>query len=871
MESAPFSRNQWSSQSLRITAKELSLVSTRGKHNAIAERFSKYQKAAEEANADKKKAPVESLSSAVRSGNLSALKKRWEEKRQNAASVSTSVPPAEPRPLTRSNSFRPAKVQVLKKAEVEEVMETKKETKQETKKETKQEPKQETKQETKREMKQETKQETKQEMKQETKQETKQEMKQETKQEMKKEMKQETKQEMKQERKQERKQETVLEEEEKKEVEQEMKQETKQEMKKEMKQETKQEMKQERKQERKQETVLEEEEKKEVEVLSSSEKPSVALNSLKIMFEKGETKQEMKQETKQEMKKEMKQETKQEMKQERKQERKQETVLEEEEKKEVEVLSSSEKPSVALNSLKMMFEKGETKVRRMNSTSEDSDIRPADRGLVSLERSKSLRDRMAKYQAAVSKQDSRSPQSSSTPAEIEVKSSAVDLKENAPPSGGEQTEKESTTSESMSTKPNGVLADTGSSSTAVSEPETNDAPKFVRGQKYRASVRETCVACHKTVYPLEKLVANQQTFHNSCFRCAHCNTKLSLANFACLHGSIYCKPHFNQLFKSKGNYDEGFGHRPHKDLWTARGDDEENEESEKPKSASPDPIPVKPTSSGEVLDQNSTVEEAPIAKVTDLATSLETKTQPPVKEMEKPAASVETRRLKITWPPRAEGSSSAVESGKSPVRVFKLKWPPEDEVQSNLESTERVELRNLRRSASLKERSRPFSVAPRMESTNQEQSRPLKTTLVRRGSLELRSTSKIQIVQKEKGEESSEARKPSVSDHKALNSSEVEVPPKQEEKPKIPQSILKRSQSNKSEAFDDKMEAEEKPKKPLELKKTSPPLAAENNRTSQDVGFFDGEEAEESFTVEELIKRNRCYEDEDDNEEVAEV
>lgn len=38
---APFSRRQWASQSLRVTAKELSIVSTRGKNNAIAERFSK--------------------------------------------------------------------------------------------------------------------------------------------------------------------------------------------------------------------------------------------------------------------------------------------------------------------------------------------------------------------------------------------------------------------------------------------------------------------------------------------------------------------------------------------------------------------------------------------------------------------------------------------------------------------------------------------------------------------------------------------------------------------------------------------------------------------------------------------------------------
>lgn len=340
----------------------------------------------------------------------------------------------------------------------------------------------------------------------------------------------------------------------------------------------------------------------------------------------------------------------------------------------------------------------------------------------------------------------------------------------------------------------------------------------------------------------------------------------SLANFACLHGSIYCKPHFNQLFKSKGNYDEGFGHRPHKDLWTARGDDEENEDCERPKPTSPDPIPVKTPSSEKSagLDQGLTVEETPIAKVSDLTISLETKTQPPLKEMEKPAPSAEKKRLNITWPPRAEGSGSALERGRSTVKVVKLKWPPGEEVQSNLESTERVELRNLRRSASLKERSRPFSVAPRLESTNQEQPRPLKATLLRRASLELCSPSKLQSVQKENGEESSEVTKPS----EALNSSEVEFPHKQEEKPKIPQSILKRPQSNKWEALDDQMEAVEI-KSTILLTNMPRPLAAEENRTSPDVSFLDGEEAEESLTVEEMIKRNRFYEDED--EEVAEV
>ncbi|XP_078501193.1 LIM domain-containing protein 2 isoform X1 [Lissotriton helveticus] len=81
-------------------------------------------------------------------------------------------------------------------------------------------------------------------------------------------------------------------------------------------------------------------------------------------------------------------------------------------------------------------------------------------------------------------------------------------------------------------------------------------------------VKELCATCQKTVYPMERLVADKLIFHNSCFCCKHCNTKLSLGSYAALHGEFYCKPHFQQLFKSKGNYDEGFGRKQHKELWT---------------------------------------------------------------------------------------------------------------------------------------------------------------------------------------------------------------------------------------------------------------------------------------------------------------
>uniref|UniRef100_A0A8C5SAD6 LIM domain containing 2 n=2 Tax=Elapidae TaxID=8602 RepID=A0A8C5SAD6_LATLA len=66
---------------------------------------------------------------------------------------------------------------------------------------------------------------------------------------------------------------------------------------------------------------------------------------------------------------------------------------------------------------------------------------------------------------------------------------------------------------------------------------------------------------------MERLVADKFVFHNYCFCCKHCHTKLSLGSYAALHGEFYCKPHYQQLFKSKGNYDEGFGRKQHKQLW----------------------------------------------------------------------------------------------------------------------------------------------------------------------------------------------------------------------------------------------------------------------------------------------------------------
>ncbi|EDQ90273.1 uncharacterized protein MONBRDRAFT_3283, partial [Monosiga brevicollis MX1] len=79
-----------------------------------------------------------------------------------------------------------------------------------------------------------------------------------------------------------------------------------------------------------------------------------------------------------------------------------------------------------------------------------------------------------------------------------------------------------------------------------------------------------CAVCDKAVYAMEKLEADGKIYHKNCFRCSVCNKAVSLGGFAALAGALYCKPHFKQLFKSKGNYDEGFGREQHKTKWIQR-------------------------------------------------------------------------------------------------------------------------------------------------------------------------------------------------------------------------------------------------------------------------------------------------------------
>nr|GMD75147.1 LIM domain-containing protein WLIM2b-like [Ipomoea batatas]GMD82364.1 LIM domain-containing protein WLIM2b-like [Ipomoea batatas] len=94
---------------------------------------------------------------------------------------------------------------------------------------------------------------------------------------------------------------------------------------------------------------------------------------------------------------------------------------------------------------------------------------------------------------------------------------------------------------------------------------------------YNSGTPQKCKACDKTVYIAEMVAPGGVAYHNTCFRCTHCNGRLSVtvdgdfyhqncfkcahggcklttSSYAALDGLLYCKPHFSQLFKEKGCY-----------------------------------------------------------------------------------------------------------------------------------------------------------------------------------------------------------------------------------------------------------------------------------------------------------------------------
>ncbi|XP_075581106.1 LIM domain and actin-binding protein 1 isoform X4 [Pelecanus crispus] len=569
-----------------------------------------------------------------------------------------------------------------------------------------------------------------------------------------------------------------------------------------------------------------------------------------------------------------------------------------------------EKYSVPLNKLKMMFEKGEatqTKVprdqrktavgRRISEnslSSEDFDVGQGEKSHSTSDKAEtkkslemprltetSIKDRLAKYQAAVSKQGSSTgliTMNEIQASESELKNYKSEQKENMPPSledsiSYQDGEKVSVGENSLSFH-SGVLEDVGQnleSKTEVQKPVSTKQQNFgskpagqtdaslpKAAKKFQLPMKETCVGCQKTVYPMERLFANQQVFHISCFRCSYCNSKLSLGTYASLRGNIYCKPHFNQLFKSKGNYDEGFGHKQHKELWAGKTECEESLE----KTVHGVNATESPQSPG--------VEDAPIAKVGVLAASMEAKASALPEREERPA---ETKKLRIAWPPPSDQSvqGSALDEG---IKVLKPKWPPEEEISKSdvLEDVD-LDLRKLRRSSSLKERSRPFTVAASFRTTsvkghkteNSSSSKAERDMLKRSEELEKEvmvdkkqkekkvENRNIQSAEEKNVEEERELSGIKTVEHNFVENGQVNAETDEEEhameEQEIPNEEFLEPNSPKHSSLANVVTAKE----------SSP----NQNRKSQDVGFWDGEDMED-LSVEEQIKRNRYYEEDDE-------
>ncbi|XP_022600111.1 uncharacterized protein LOC111221066 isoform X1 [Seriola dumerili] len=104
----------------------------------------------------------------------------------------------------------------------------------------------------------------------------------------------------------------------------------------------------------------------------------------------------------------------------------------------------------------------------------------------------------------------------------------------------------------------------------AAQDQSSEPEKRVKLTKFQPTGQEMCSACLKPVYPMEKITADKYIFHKNCFCCKHCKKKLSMHNYAPLHGEFYCIFHYQQLFRRKGNYDEGFGHAQHKNQWLLR-------------------------------------------------------------------------------------------------------------------------------------------------------------------------------------------------------------------------------------------------------------------------------------------------------------
>lgn len=335
----------------------------------------------------------------------------------------------------------------------------------------------------------------------------------------------------------------------------------------------------------------------------------------------------------------------------------------------------------------------------------------------------------------------------------------------------------------------------------------------------------------------------------------------SLANYASLHNNVYCKPHFSQLFKTKGNYDEGFGHRPHRELWEVQRDQEEPEE--------PAPSPGVPGPEA----------ESPKLKVTVLTTTMEGLDQDPPDRTDRPS---ESRRLKISWPPHGDTEATPTRDVVLASKPIRAKWPPANQDRGPA---------HLHGSSSLKQLCLLFTTAqqtpPPIASSLQDMSTEGVHNSFGEDGQQGVPEGQNHCLTKGNTEEEMEKVKNMDKEEEEVKVKKMEGEEEEDvdEEEKLETVKRMNDEEEEEEMEKGKMEEEEMeedggvleevmvPVKDLEtLTETMSPEDLDASRSSQDVGFWDSEEEDDqkrALSVEEMIKRNRCYEDEEVEDKAA--
>lgn len=124
----------------------------------------------------------------------------------------------------------------------------------------------------------------------------------------------------------------------------------------------------------------------------------------------------------------------------------------------------------------------------------------------------------------------------------------------------------------------------------------------------------------------------------------------SLGNFVSLHGHLYCQPHYKQLFKSKGNFEDGFGQGLQRELLGVR--DAGNTDHD-------------------ALDCRYSLSQSSMCSLSDVFEE----------EANKPDQS--PNKISVAWPPQT-ASPKKTFSLDQDVKLVKPVWPPKSETSKSL-------------------------------------------------------------------------------------------------------------------------------------------------------------------------------------------